>query len=598
MAEAGELLASRAVLADPAASFLQVQKAVSLLEKTDDALIDRTIGVSSNVQVDRLALYLRRHALLAGVRLQVVNGGYDTLVPDFMAFSQRNVDYVLAIPFFDNLLPAFEAQLGAGLDAAAVDQVENNLVEQYHVALDNCRNVPQLLVGGMHRLAPRAQVVGQDAIAEVLDRFRTSLADTVQGFSNASIVDFQAFAANVGLRGLVDRRFYAQAKAPYALSMLDEIARGIAAATRGYGQYYYKVLALDCDNTLWGGVIGEDLLDGIKLSPFDYPGNVFWRAQQEFLALERSGTLLCLCTKNNPADVEEVLSSHPTMPIRVDNLTICKINWDDKASNLRAIASELNVGLDSIVFLDDSSYELEGVRSQVPAVRTFQVPTNISDYPLVVEQVKSLFLAGGVSAESQAKSLQYKNKLSAEGTRAQFASQEEYLASLDLKVQISRDSERDQSRISELTQKSNQFNVTTRRYAPGEIAAAMASLDHCVYSVVVEDKFGTAGLTAVAILDFSGDAAEVEAFLMSCRVIGRGVEDAIWSTIAADAAARGHANIRGRYLRTAKNALVERFFDRLGFGIESETGEARSYIMAVDALGGQKAPWIKVTCVG
>lgn len=590
----------RATLADTEASFLQVQKAVSQWEKGDKTLVDRTIGLSSNVQVDRLAIYLRRHALLAGVRLKVVVGGYDTLVPDFTTFAQSGVDYVLAIPFFDNLLPAFEARLGAGMDASIVDQVCGDLADQYQIALSGCPNVPQILVGGMHRAWPQVQLIGPDPVADTLDRFRTTIGDVVAGFSSAQIVDFEAFAANVGLRGLIDRRFYAQAKAPYSLAMLNEIGCGIAAATRGYGQYYYKVLALDCDNTLWGGVIGEDLLQGIKLSPFDYPGNVFWRVQQEILALQQAGTVLCLCTKNNPADVEEVLASHPNMPIRAEHLTICKINWDDKSSNLRAIASELNVGLDSIVFLDDSSYELEGVRSQVPSVRTFQVPPNISEYLAVVEQMKALFVSGGVSAESLAKSQQYKQKLSAERTRAQFASQEEYLASLDLRIQITRDSEADQPRISELTQKSNQFNVTTRRYTPGEIAAAMASHDRCVYSVVVEDKFGSAGLTAVVVVNFSGDTAEVEAFLMSCRVIGRGVEEAIWSTIAADAAARGVGTIRGHYIKTPKNALVERFYDRLGFRIEAEdeVAQKRAYILSVDQLKTQKSPWIKVTSVG
>ncbi|RYG86317.1 MAG: hypothetical protein EON58_21865, partial [Alphaproteobacteria bacterium] len=325
---------------------------------------------------------------------------------------------------------------------------------------------------------------------------------------------------------------------------------------------------------------------------------VYWRAQQEFVALEKAGTLLCLCTKNNSADVEEVLASHPHMVIRRENLTILKINWDDKASNLRAIAQELNVGVDSIVFLDDSSYELEGVRSQIPEVKAVQVPANITEYPRVVEQIKALFVAGGVSAESAAKSQQYKQKLAAESTQAQFGSQEEYLASLDLRVAVTRNSERDQPRISELTQKSNQFNVTTRRYSQGEIANAMSAEDRCVYSMTVEDKFGSAGLTAVAVVDYSSGAAEVEAFLMSCRVIGRGVEEAIWSVIAEDAVKRGCSQLRGRYIRTAKNVLVERFFDHLGLDIEAEDEAGRSYVGSLDLFAEQKSPWVKVTCVG
>ncbi|MCJ2042694.1 HAD-IIIC family phosphatase [Methylobacterium sp. J-059] len=585
---------ARALLADPAASFLEVQKSAAFLEKTEEGLKDVTLGLSSNVQVDRLALYLRRHALLAGVRLQVQTGLYDSVAQDVATFVQAGVDVLLVLPFFDNLMPAFEAQIAAGLDDSIIAAKDEELAERYRLALAAAHPIPTVLVGQFHRTWPSAQPRQPDRVSAVLQTFQEMLARVVAEATPASLFDMPAILSDVGLSAAIDRRFYAQAKAPYALPMLNEIGRRTAKATRAYGTYFYKVLALDCDNTLWGGVVGEDFVEGIKLSPFEYPGNVYWRAQQEFLGLEKSGVILCLCTKNNPVDVEEVLSRHPDMPIRAENLTIRKINWDDKSTNLRAIATELNVGLDSIVFLDDSSFELEGVQSQIPAVTIFQVPKALTEYPDVVADIKALFLAGGVSAESSAKTQQYKQKAAAEALKAQFSSQEDYIASLELEVELLRNAEANVPRISELTQKSNQFNLTTRRYTQAEILAAMASEDREVYSLTVKDKFGSAGLTGVGVIRYENDVAEVEAFLMSCRVIGRGVEFSIWPYIARDAARRGCSRLRGRFVRSAKNNLVEDFFDQLGLAPEEASEGERTYVTSLATLEKQQSQWIKI----
>ena len=593
-----DLTRARAALADPAATFLQVQRSVAFLEKADETLRVVKLGLSSNIQVDRLALYLRRHALASGIKLQVQVGLYDNLALDVDRFAGDGVDVLLILPFFDNLLPAFEAQIAAGLDDGAITAKRDELAERYRLAFQAGQAIPTVMIGQFHRTWASAQPCQADRVSGVLTGFQEMLSQLGNHSGSVGLLDMPALVAAVGTSVAIDRRFYAQAKAPYALSLLDEIGRAVGKATRGYGSHYLKVLALDCDNTLWGGVIGEDLMQGIKLSAFEYPGNVFWRAQQEFLGLERAGVVLCLCTKNNPADIEEVLTRHPEMPIRPDNITLKKVNWDDKPTNLRAIASELNVGLDSIVFLDDSSFELEGVRLQVPAVQVFQVPEALTDYPRIVDEIKALFVAGGVSADSRAKTQQYKQKAAADSEKAKFSSQEEYVASLELQVELTRNAEASVARISELSQKSNQFNLTTRRYTQAEILAAMASGDRAVYSLVVKDKFGSAGLTGVGVIRYRDDTAEVEAFLMSCRVIGRGVEFAIWPHIARDAARCGCSYLCGRFVRTAKNALVERFYDQLGLALDSSTEGERVYTAPLSAIGTERAKWVDVRYVG
>ncbi|TKJ21499.1 HAD-IIIC family phosphatase [Blastococcus sp. CCUG 61487] len=588
--------AAREVLAAPGSSMTQVMKALSTLEREP---LERTarIGISSSVTVDLLGTYLRRHGVLAGTRIEIVAGNFDDPIGDVELFRQAGVEHIVLLPFFDTLLPSFEAQL-PGLSADVVDALEEQLRSRYRVALEQARDMATVFLGTFHRLGRPADVGGQDVVATVLERFDRALREEAAAFSNVRLVDTADVLSEVGRPAAFDLRFYFRGTAPYTAAFLDEFARRIAAAARGFGAHFLKVLALDCDNTLWGGVVGEDLVSGIKLDPHETPGDVFWRVQHELAALRHQGVLLCLCTKNNPDDVAEVLREHPSMVLRDDDFVVKKVNWEDKPSNLRALAAELNVGLDSIVFLDDSSFECEAVRQQLPMVTTVQVPAQPSEYPRVIEHVKELFLAGGVTAESKDKTEQYRQRAAAEELRARSVDHESYLASLQLTVQLGRDVPADAPRVSELSQKSNQFNLTTRRMSVADVERYMADPDHRVYSLVVGDTFGSAGLTGAVVVRYEGERAHVDNFFLSCRVLGRGVETSIWSTIVADAQARGCTELVAEYLPTAKNAQVADFYNRLGLRLTAETEGSRSYAIGTAEFDTPPPTWIELTHVG
>ena len=528
---------------------------------------------------------------------------YDDPIGDIDLFTEAGVEQMVLLPFFDNLLPSFEAQLES-LDPSIIDAKEAELRQRYRMAFDKARGMHAIYLGGFHRMGMAASADGQDAVAVVLARFNAALREEAGAYANIRFIDTGDVVRAVGQSAAFDSRFYFRSKAPYTGAYMNELARRIAAAARGFGAHFYKVLALDCDNTLWGGVIGEDLLAGIKLGPYDYPGNIFWRMQHEFAALERQGILLALVTKNNPADVDEVLRNHPDMVLKDAKIVAKKINWEDKPSNLRALAAELNVGLDSIVFLDDSSFECEAVRQQLPMVKTVQVPPTLSDYPRVVAGIRELFLAGGIAADSKGKTEQYRQRAGAEQLKAQFDTQEEYLASLELKVELTRNARASAARIGELSQKSNQFNLTTRRYSVAEVEQMMAdgahdaNHGHAVYSLVVGDKFGNAGLTGVAVLRYDGAVATIDNFFMSCRVIGRGVETGIWSRIVADAVKRGCTELRAEFIPSAKNAQVADFYHRLGLPLLHESADgARRYAIAAADFAAPANSWIEMTYV-
>lgn len=557
------------------ASMTDVLTALSALDNTDHTGRKLKLGIAANVTVDPLPNYLRRHAYLAGVRLEVYKGSYDDILNDVAQFVDLGVEHLLVIPFFDNLRPSWESQLDT-VDADGRQATLLTWLSKLKLALSRTSTMGQVTVAGGHLWNAIPSGAARDSLAE----FNSALQTMVDDNPNAQLLDTVSIITQLGEKIAFDSRFYYRGKAPYKPAFFDEFARRIALATRGFGSYFYKVVVLDCDNTLWGGVIGEDGLGGIALNPYDYPGNVYWVVQQELKRLESQGVLLCLCSKNNAADAEEVFSRHPHSVLTQEHFAAMKLNWETKVANLQALANELNLGLDSFIFIDDSEFELDSVRKQLPQVRIFQVPKILTDYPAMLREVGEICIAGGLSAESKQRTQQYRQLAQAAAAQDDFASEVEYLCSLELRVRIYRDAHEQIARIAELTQKSNQFNLTTRRYTSGEIAGLMERPDVTVYSFDVTDRFGECGVTGVAIVDFSTDQAEVDAFLMSCRVIGRGVEFAVWRAVLEDARRHGKQTLSARYIPSGKNSQVSDFFDRLGLSRVEESAEGSSRYQA------------------
>ena len=590
MSESADLIA---LLTAPDTTLTRTISAVNALEKLSQSRRRVSIGISSNISVDLLSIFLRKHALLCGAAADVRMGNHDDPLTDVEHFVQAGVEEMVFLPFFDNLLPAFEQQLEL-LTPEAVAAKEADLRTRYRLVFEKSRILRQVYACSFHRFTPSVDIGATDAVSRVLDRFNDMLRSEAEAFPNVRTINTSSIVHLLGANAAFDTRFYLRSTAPFAPPFVNELARRIVAGARGFNSYFYKALVLDCDNTLWGGIIGEDLLEGIKLDPHSYPGRVFWQAQQAFLALERQGVLLCLCSKNNPEDVDEVLDKHPDTVLRREHIAARRVNWNDKVSNLQAIAGELNIGLDSLVFIDDSDFECNAVRSALPAVRVFQVPKTLSDYPRLLGEIRELFLAGGISAESRSKTAQYRHRQEAAESSAQFETNEQYLASLDLQVQLTRDDMASLARISELTLKSNQFNLTTLRQSPAEIRQRIDSDAGTVYSLGVSDRFGNAGLTGVVLATWQGETARLDAFLMSCRVIGRGVEFCFWPALVEDARRRGCRFIEAEYRPTAKNAQVADFYDRLGLPLVAEDNGIRCYRAALDSFFPPPIDWIKV----
>jgi FkbH-like protein len=583
-----------ATLRDPSASLSALMAAVERLEAHG---VDETgpmrLAVSANVTTELLSTYMRRHALLAGRTATIEHGGYDDHLENVRRFAAGGADHLLIVNFFDNLMPAFEARVGALGDELVAAQRER-VRGELRLVLEEARGVRSVYVTLFHRMTVTAPTAQSAALDAAIESFNAAVRSVCDEFANVAALALDEVAAAVGHAESFNPRYYHRFKAPYTGRFWDELARRLVLVSRAGGSRYPKALVLDCDNTLWGGVIGEDMIDGIKLGPEEYPGNVFWLAQAEFLNLQREGVLLCLATKNEPADVEAVLASHPHQLIRDEHVVVTRAHWGEKVDSLVGIARELNIGLDSLVFVDDSEFECAAVRERLPMVTTFTVPKNPYEYPALVREVCDLFLAGRASEGD--KTEQYKLRAAAIAEEARHGTREDYLASLGITVELRRDPRESIPRIAQLTQKSNQFNLTTRRYTEAEIADLIDSPAATVYSLGVSDRFGDSGLTGVAIVRYDRGVAFVDTFLMSCRVLGRDVELAIWPAIAADARARGCSALTAEWLCTPRNAQVERFYDdRLGLECVLEDAQGRWFSATLDSLSPSVPTHIEVT---
>jgi FkbH-like protein len=557
----------------------------SLDEIEKSAKFEKTfsIGLSANISTDLIGTYLRKQIVRNRLQPVVVHGNFDSHFDNLKEFSAKGLDCALILPLLDNVVPGLESRLPTlSLDESL--QIQGKIREELSLALREARGLKRIFIGKFHYIFPSDLASEGDRSRARLQGFNQVLADLAEEFPNVALVEMDAILGELGRSVSVMHRFYFRFKAPYTGIFCNELAKVVLSMSRGGGTYFYKALVLDCDNTLWGGIIGEDLLANIKLEPHDYPGSVFWRIQNDILTLQKAGVIICLCSKNNPADVDEVLEKHNSMLLKDDHIVIKKVNWEPKVQNIQAIARELNIGLDSIVFVDDSDFECQAVRSQLPSVQVFQVPKNAFEYPAVMNAIKRLFLSGGNSGESAAKTAQYKQRALAEQAKQSFENHDDYLKSLELKIELRKNHVEQIKRISELTQKSNQFNLTTRRYSEAELLSMIATGGTDVFSIRVSDKFGDHGITGVAVFRYEGEECFVDSFLMSCRVIGRGVEVSVWQYMFEEARKKGCCRLRAEFRKSAKNAQVEMFYEDLGLGSAKSDGDVKTYLSGLNEI--------------
>jgi FkbH-like protein len=339
-----------------------------------------------------------------------------------------------------------------------------------------------------------------------------------------------------------------------------------------------KLLALDLDNTLWGGVVGEDGMGGLDLAPTG-SGARYYDFQKRVRDLRNMGVLLAVVSKNTAQDALDAIRTHPYMLLREDDFVSLMINWQPKPENLRQIAATLNIGLDSFVFIDDSPIEREAVRTALPEVAVPDFPSDTSTLESFISDMsRDFFLLPRATDEDADKTEMYRAEAKREGEKTNFGTLEDFLASLDMELTLSPLSARDIPRAAQLTQKTNQFNTTTRRYTEADLARMSADPSWFIRIGSLRDRFGDLGQILLLIARIEGEKATIDTFLMSCRAMGRGVENAAVAEIESELEENGVDRIEAIYIPTPKNSPVADLWPRMGYVPVSGSGDGRRYV--------------------
>jgi FkbH-like protein len=545
--------------------------------------------------------FLRARGFLAGLDLRVELGEFnaytqEVLDPSSIAY-REGVDAVLVAVQSRDIAPDLWEGFG-DLNVAEVSAAAARVSESLSRMVSKFRSssAAALLVHSFEMpCRPRAGVLDaqrSQGQRQAWEAINSHLRSTIHGTSHAYVVDYDALVARRGADRWHDDAKWRAVRLPIAAAELDWMAAEWMRYVHPLAGRVAKVVALDLDNTLWGGVVGEEGLDGIKLG-VEPPGAYFLDFQRALLDISRRGVLLALCSKNNLSDAMEVLETHPSMLLRPADFACIRINWQDKASNLRAIAKELNLGIDSIAFVDDNPAERHLIEEQLPEVSVLELPAEPADYARSIRDWPLLERLR-VTEEDALRNSFYAQDRSRAELQLSADSMEDYYRSLGMRIEVSLMREASVSRTAQLLQKTNQFNLTTRRHSEEDLWRFMSDPSWAVFTLAASDRFGDLGQVGVAVVRLEGTICHLDSFLLSCRVIGRTIETAFLSCIIEFARTRGICKVRAQFIPTKKNAPSCGFLGSHGFLLEGEVDGVQEWCL--EEVASIACPtWLDVT---
>lgn len=540
--------------------------------KSLSALTPLTILILSNVTVEPSKIPLSNVFSKAGFDAKISFGSYNNIVQDSINAPNYDVTIIfweLANVIEDLLFKYFM------FDEVQKDELVKKIKSEIDLVYSNLSKAPLSFVTKFTAIHFYGKSEASHTFNDLISNLNQYLTNNLALSTN--LIDVDSIYAGLGVENCIDTKLFNVFKSLYTTQFYYYFGQKLSSIVSRNKGKIKKVLILDCDNTLWNGIVGEDGFEGIDMSPNSKKGVNFARIQYLIKGLRQRGVLLCLCTKNNLEDVQNVLQNHPDMLLSADDFLIKKINWSSKVDNIKEIALELNLGLDSFVFVDDSDFEVNLVKEQLPEVKVYQVPRKLHLYPELFIEILNDFYNPVLTKEDFTKTESYQQEFKRNELKSAFSNQSEYLASLGLELEIKCDSFADIERISQMTQKTNQFNFTTKRYATTEIEQFMTSDEYSVLSYSVKDKYGNYGITGLVILKYEGRDVEFDTFLMSCRIIGRDIEFAIIDNVFSQIDLTKFDNLILRLIHTKKNIVVNEFGEKFGFELTEENALHKLY---------------------
>ncbi len=595
----GEAVREMQALAGYDFSFVQVNaldQAFSALRASHgDAALAEALGLPSV----RLALLgssttahlhagIRVAGLRQGVRIETFEGEYGQYRQDIMqpgsALDAFRPDVALFCLDARHLTASAGQERSEPAAVAALDQTVDGLANLWRLVQERLGAVvvqqtvlpvfADLLGNNEHRIA-----WSQAALADRLNARLREEADR----RGVHLLALDRQVRRDGIAAWHDPALWCRSKQEITLSATPLYGDLVARLLGALGGRSAKALVLDLDNTIWGGVIGDDGMEGILLGEGSAAGEGFAAFQRYASALSERGIILAVCSKNDEAIAAQPFEDHPEMVLKRSQIASFVANWQPKADNIRKIASELNIGLDAIVFVDDNPFERNQVRGELPMVRVPEVPEDPALVPGLLSDA-GYFESAALTADDLERTRQYQANRARQSFAGETTDMDGYLRSLDMRLLWRRFGPVDLPRVVQLVNKTNQFNLTTRRTNDAEMRAVMEDPRSFGITLRLVDRFGDNGIIAVVTGKRDGEAIRIDDWLMSCRVLGRKVEAATLTIVVAQALALGAGALEAAYLPTAKNGMVRDHYDRLGFDLvrETESGE-RHYRRVITA---------------
>ena len=561
------------------------------------------IGYAANHTIEPLPPYLRAHAAAEGIWVGQSVGGYDQYFQEMLDPNSALVRAEPALVYLSlsmrRLAPKLHddfTALGEVELAAERERIVAHLREWAAAAVRQTGAL--VLVANFPRPPHPAYGIADGKLrlgeAEFYLTLNLELLRAFKDERRVHVLDLDHLVAVFGHARAVDSRMYHLAKMPWTEAfqgrIAEELLRYVIAAT---GRTR-KCLAVDLDGTLWSGVAGEDGPQGVGIGPGDAQGEAHRELQHALKGLKQRGVLLSINSKNNLEDVRAVFRERKGMPLALNDFAAPQINWRSKAENLVAIARALNIGTESLAFLDDNPVECALVGDAMPEVRTIRLDGDPAGFAARIRR-DIHFERLSLTDEDRRKSRQYVEQARREQALLEVTDLSTYLRSLGLEVEIRPGRRGDIARIHQLFAKTNQFNVTTRRYSVADIERFLSLPEYDLLLAAARDRFGDLGIIGLALARTGQDVYEVDSFLMSCRALGRGIEAALMNRLKEMASAHGVARICGRFIPTAKNAPAREFFESQGFRpVHRDPDAAVDYEMPVREMRPIPCPHIRL----
>jgi FkbH-like protein len=436
---------------------------------------------------------------------------------------------------------------------------------------------------------------GDFELKNTIDDFNRKIIKLMEEHVNLKVIDFRDFTCKFESDELIDWKFYYNAQIYLNLKLINPFKTWFQSQLNAVLYKRKKCIIVDLDNTLWGGVLGEEGIHGIQIGN-DYPGSAFLHFQKALIELVNNGVILALCSKNNEQDILDVWEQNPYNIINKKHISAYRINWNNKADNIREIIQELNIGADSVVFVDDNPTEREIIKHYLPDVEVPDFPEHPYLLPRFTKNlVESYFVNYRTTEEDLKKTEQYQMNAARAKAQESFSDISEYLESLEIEIKVEPINEFNIERIAQMTQKTNQFNLTTRRYDVSSIRS-MHDSGALIYVASVKDKFGDNGITGLIIIESTGsENAKIDSYLLSCRILGKGIEDAFFLYTLQMLKERNIKKVESIFIPSSKNAQVANFYDKFGFELCKEEEGSKNYVFNLDEHQLEIKPYYKIT---